>query len=265
MTAVAVTDQSASTLSTEQVAEVLPLIERADSVELKLTVPDANRRSAVAALGMDPLDAQLRQVYFFDTPDLALNERGVVVRVRRVQRKPGDSIVKLRPVVPDELPPSVRKSPDFGVEVDAIPGGFVCSGTMKSELDDAKVKEVVAGRRALRKLFTKDQRDLFIAHAPDGHALDDLSALGPINVLKLKFTPGGFPRRLVAELWFYPDGSRILELSTKCAPADAFDAAAETKAFLTSRGIDLGAEQQTKTRTALEFFARELGDARGGG
>jgi hypothetical protein len=43
-----------------------------------------------------------------------------------------------------------------------------------------------------------------------------------------------YGRKLVAELWLYPDGSRILELSTKCAPSKAFDVAAETRAYLTS-------------------------------
>ena len=80
--------------------------------------------------------------------------------------------------------------------------------------------------------------------------------LGPIFVLKLKFSPEGYERRLVAELWLYPDGSRILELSTKCAPSEAFEVAAETRAYLSGRGVDLVGEQQTKTRTALEFFAR---------
>jgi hypothetical protein len=41
-------------LTTEQLAQVLRLLKRADSVELKLSVPDANRRFTVAALGMDP-------------------------------------------------------------------------------------------------------------------------------------------------------------------------------------------------------------------
>ena len=79
--------------------------------------------------------------------------------------------------------------------------------------------------------------------------------------MKLKFTPRDFDRRVVVELWAYPDGSRILELSTKCPPADAFTAAAETKAYLTAHGIDLAAPQETKTRSALEFFAKELHDA----
>ena len=78
-------------------------------------------------------------------------------------------------------------------------------------------------------------------------------------MLKLKYEPPGYQRRLVAELWFYPDGSHILELSTKCTPDDAFRVAAETVAFLGERGVDLTGEQQTKTRTALEFFAGELG------
>jgi hypothetical protein len=87
--------------------------------------------------------------------------------------------------------------------------------------------------------------------------------LGPLLVLKLKQSPPGFDRRLVTELWLYPDGSRILELSTKCEPAEAFQVAAETRAFLSSRGVELGSPQQTKTRTALEFFAGQRKSAGG--
>jgi hypothetical protein len=253
-----VPDAGPPTLSTEQVAQVLRLLRSADSVELKLSVPDADRRSAVAALGIDPLDAQIRQVVFFDTPELTLNHHGVVVRARRIQRKPGDSVVKLRPLVPEQLPPSLRRSREVDVEVDAMPGGFVCSGSMKARRDDAELKDVLGGRRPLRTLFTKQQRAFFSAHAPDGVQLDDLAVLGPINILKVKFTPEEHDRRFVAELWTYHDGSRILELSTKCEPTEAFEVAAETRAFLARRGIDVAGEQQTKTRKALEFFASEL-------
>ena len=63
---------------------------------------------------------------------------------------------------------------------------------------------------------------------------------------------------MVAELWMYPDGSRILELSTKCEPAEAFDVAAEGAGVPRGRGIDLTGVQQTKTKTALDYFAGEL-------
>ena len=99
------------------------------------------------------------------------------------------------------------------------------------------------------------------AVAPSGVQLDDLQVLGPLNIIKLKFAPEGYSRKLVAELWFYPDGSEILELSAKCTPADAFTAAAEAKAFLASRGVDLSAPQQTKTRTALDLLASRLAPA----
>jgi hypothetical protein len=250
-------DTQAPGLTDNQLQEVLRLIEGADSVELKLTVPDEDRRSTVVALGMDPLDAYLRQVFFFDTPDLALDRAGVVTRARRSQGKPDDSVVKLRPVDPGDLPDDVRESKWFGVEVDAMPGGFVCSGSFKGELKAGHVKEAIAGERPLGKLYSKEQRAFWEEHAPDGLDLDDLSILGPVTVLKLKYEPEGYGRKLVAELWLYPNGERILELSTKCKPSEAFDVAARTRAYLSERGVNLSGEQQTKTRTALEYFSSQ--------
>jgi hypothetical protein len=146
-----------------QLEEMLPLTRHADSVELK-------------------------QVFFFATPDLRLNRQGVIVRARRVQGRGDDTVIRLRPIVPDEL---------------------------------------------------------------------------PLNVLKLKFTPEGLRRRLVAELWLYPDGERSLELSTRCTPGEGFQVAAEGRAYLAGRGVDLYDEQQTKTRTALEYFSRVLREGAG--
>ena len=252
------TATKARALSDQDLAELVSLTKSADSVELKLTVPVSERSRGAAALGVDPLDAQIRQVYFFDTPELALNKAGVVVRARRVQQKGDDTVVKLRPVVPDQLPGELRGSPNFGVEVDWMPGGFVCSGSMKRALKTPVVRDAVFGNTPVRKLYSKEQRALYAAHAPDGLGLDDLSILGPISVLKLKFAPEGYARRLVAELWFYPDNSMILELSTKCAPSETFDVAVETRAFLSQRGVDLTGEQQTKTKKALQYFSKRL-------
>jgi hypothetical protein len=245
-------------LSDTELGRLLTLLKGADSTELKLTVPDSEQRSAVTVLGMDPLEAQIRQVFFFDTPDLKLNKHGVVVRARRVQQRGDDSVVKLRPVVPDDLPSGLRKDKNLVVEVDAMPGGYVCSASLKGAPGGGGVKSVATGDRPIRKLFSKEQQAFYTAHAPEDIQLDDLSILGPINLMKLKFSPSGYGRKLVAELWLYPDGSRILELSTKCAPTEAFEVAAETRAFLASQGVDLTGEQQTKTKTALEYFSRSL-------
>ena len=246
------------TVSDQDLTELLALTKGADSVELKLTVPVADRSPGAEALGVDPLHARIRQVYFFDTPDLTLNKAGIVVRARRVQRKGDDTVVKLRPVAPDELPAELRRSANFGVEVDVMPGAYVCSGSMKRALKKPHVRDAVFGRLPIHKLYSKEQRALYTAHAPDALRLDDLSILGPIWVLKLKFAPEGYPRRLAAELWLYPDNSMILELSTRCAPSEAIQVAAETAAFLLPHGVDLTGEQQTKTKEALQYFSKQL-------
>jgi hypothetical protein len=249
---------TAQRLSDEDVVRVLDLAAGADSVELKLTVPADHHRATIRNLEIDPLDGQVRLVAFFDTPDLALNRAGVVVRARRVQGRVDDSVVKLRPVEPDDVPGQLRRSPAMVVELDAMPGGYVCSASMKARIGADDVQRCVNGKRAVRKLFTKDQRAFYADHAPEGIELDELALLGPIFVLKVKFAPAELRRRMVAELWLYPDGARILELSTKCAPAEMFQAAAEVRGHLAEHGVDVTGEQQTKTATALGYFAEHL-------
>ena len=252
----AATSTKQTRLSDEDLRRMLKLIKGSDSVELKLTVEPAGQTSAVAALGMDPLEAQIRQVYFFDTPDLTLYQQGVVARARRAQKKGDDSVVKLRPVDP---PTFLGAAGDAGLR---RRGRRDARRLRLLGLDEGvpgtDVRATVLERRPLRKLFTKTQRAFYAEHAPEGLGLDDLSILGPIFVLKLKFAPKGFDRKMVAEMWLYPDNSRILELSTKCLPSEAFQVAAETRAFLSSRGVDLEGEQATKTKRALEFFAKQL-------
>ena len=245
-------------LSDDDVIRALGLASGSDSVELKLTVPADHQRATLEKLELDPIDVQARLVHFFDTPDLALNKAGVVVRARRVQGRVDDSVIKLRPVEPEELPDKIRQSPSMVVELDAMPGGYVCSASMKARLGTDDVRRAVKGERPIRKLFTKEQRQFYAAHAPDGLEIDDLTLLGPIFVLKLRYTPKELGRKMVAEMWLYPDGARILELSTKCAPSEMFQVATEARAYLAGRGVDLSGKQQTKTAKALGFFAEHL-------
>ena len=243
------------TLNDKQVEELFGLMKHSDSVELKLTVADSAIRSTADALGMDPLQAEIRQVVFFDTPALTLSKAGVVVRARRIQGGEGDTVIKLRPVKPETLSPDVRKSASVKVEVDTMPKGFVCSASMKGKTTADDVRAVILEKMKTRDLFTKEQRAFYKAHAPDGLKLKELSPLGPINLMKLQFEPDGLKRKFVAELWMYPDGSRILELSTKASVEDAFQVAARTLAFLKKKGLDLTAEQQPKTNRALKHFS----------
>ena len=209
-------------------------------------------------MGLDPIEAEIRQVYFFDTPELALDAVGLAVRARRIQGGKADTVIKLRPVVPAELSKELRRSDSMKVEVDLMPGKFVASASMKGKTSPDDVQDAVAGKYKIKDLFSKEQRDFFKTNAPDGVKLKDLVPLGPILTLKLKFPEKDLGRDLVAEAWFYPDNSRILELSTKCEPSETFQVIAEARNFLLQKGVNLDSEQKTKTKTALHYFSRHL-------
>jgi hypothetical protein len=221
-------------------------------------VPLVSHRATVKSIGLDPVEAQPRQAFFFDTPDLALNKAGVVVRARRIQGGAADTVIKLRPVDPSTIDPELRRSAAFKVEVDVMPGGFVCSASYKGVCSGKEVLDVASGAMPLRKLFSKEQRAYYDAHAPAGITMDKLVILGPTFLLKAKHQPKDFDRPIVIELWLYPDGSRILEVSTKCLPKEAFEFGSEFKTYLAGKGIVLGADQSPKTKTALEFFSAQL-------
>lgn len=250
----------AKPFTSEELTEVFKLIKGATSVELKLSVPLTDQRATIKAIGLDPVEAQPRQAFFFDTPDLALNRAGVVVRARRIQGGDADTVVKLRPVDPSTIDPELRRSAAFKIEVDAMPGGYVCSASFKGVCTGQEVLDVTSGTMALRKLFSKEQRAFYDAHAPAGITMDKLVILGPTFLLKAKHQPKAknFDRPITLEMWLYPDGSRVMELSTKALPKEAFQVAADFKSYLTSLGIVLGADQAAKTRTSLEFFSARL-------
>jgi len=244
----------------EEIIEVFKLVKGATSVELKLSVPLTGQRATIKSIGLDPVEAQPRQAYFFDTPDLALNRAGVVVRARRIQGGGADTVVKLRPVDPSTIDPDLRRSAAFKIEVDAMPGGYVCSASFKGVCTGQEVLDVTAGAMPLRKLLSKEQRAFYDAHAPAGITMDKLVILGPTFLLKVKHQPKAkdFDRPITMEMWLYPDGTRVMEVSTKCLPKEAFQVAADFKAYLAGHGIVLGADQSAKTKTSLEFFSARL-------
>jgi len=247
-----------ATVSGERLVEMIAAMRSSDSVELKQTIRGVDVQIAGNALGFDPIEAEIRQIVFFDTPDMALYHAGVVARARRIQGGDGDSVIKLRPVNPSELDRDVRESKHFGVETDVMPNGFVCSGSMKHETTAERVQDVLFKRKPIKSVFSKEQRQLFKTHAPKGVKLNELEVLGPVFVLKLKSELAEFERNIVAEVWIYPDGATVLELSTKSRPDEAFQVAAEFKAELITHGVDLSVEQATKTKTALEYFTANL-------
>ncbi|MGO4842306.1 hypothetical protein AB4144_59570, partial [Rhizobiaceae sp. 2RAB30] len=91
--------------------------------------------------------------------------------------------------------------------------------------------DAAEGRQPLEDLYSTRQRAFYTAHAPAGITFDNLVPLGPTFLLRTKQQPKGFDRPMTVELWFYPDGTRLFELSTKGEPNAAFQIATQFRAF----------------------------------
>jgi hypothetical protein len=251
-------------LPDDELVQLLSLSRKADRVELKLTVPGPAQDATCAALGVDFARGCTQRVYYLDTDDRALQRDGLVVRVRSIKHRPGDSVIKLRPVSPGSIPAALRRSRQFVVDVDAMPGSYVCSGALKARLGRHDVERAMARRLPLRTLFSRPQLRLLAAHLPAKVGIDDLAVFGPVDARRRKLVPDGLDRPLLVEQWTFPDGSRILELSTRCPPDATVRVAARMAAVLRAYGVDLTGPQQTKTRATLDFFSARPASPTGG-
>ena len=248
---------AAPRLTPDQLEELQTLLVGADSVELKLTVPDADQRSAVQALEIDPLEAEIRQVFFFDTPDLGSTRPG---------SSPGPGASRARSTT--RWSSSARSCRASCRRPPQVPEGSgsrstrcrAASSARRRSRREAARPERCAGAGARAAAGSSSPR----SSGPSSRStprtaleLDDLSILGPILVLKLKFAPQGSTAS-----WSPSCGSTpTARGSSSCPPSaaeEAFEVAARDRAFLEHRGVDLSGEQQTKTKTALEFFSAEL-------
>jgi hypothetical protein len=234
--------------------EMLEKLADVGTVELKMNVP-AEQRMSLRNLQIDALKGKIREVVFFDTPDLALFAAGVAVRGRRTQGRDDDTVAKLRPCLPDELAPAFRKSPNLKVEMDVTRRGHVVSASLKGVRPAGTLTQVLAGAVSLEKFLSKEQRAFLDGRLPEGIGIRDLVPLGPTYVIVLKTMPEGFPHKLTIEQWHFPGQVPLVELSTKAVPSEVFATAREVTTFLAGRGLSPSGEQEPKTRKALQFFA----------
>ncbi|GAA2847871.1 hypothetical protein Acy02nite_02680 [Actinoplanes cyaneus] len=227
----------------------LKLAGQAERVELKVVSSERECRS----LEIDRARARTRRVFFLDTPDLALYRHGLVVRIRDHDDRPDDAVVKLRPIGSHTVPKWLRRKNALEVEIDAMPGQQVCSGSLKVRLGRGVVARTWNAGRPLAKLLAQPQRRLLAACGPDRLSLNDLVVFGPVEVRKHKLQPAGFDRQLCAERWAFPDGSSVLEFSTRCPIGKAPEVAARLTAILSAHGVSPSQEQATKTEMTLRY------------
>ena len=229
------------------------------AIEIKITARAADEDAVRAALETADIEAERRDIWFYDTPELALFDRGLVLRARLVHGGADDSTVKLRPVDPATIAQHWRDTAGFEIELDAVGVDAICSAKLSVDQDRGEIAAVAAGTRPIRSLFSKSQERLVEEHWSDGVDWDSLTTFGPVAVRKWQFTPKDFDHEVTVEEWVLPDDSDLVEISFKTSPDDAALASEAFVQGLRRRGFDTEGDQQTKTRSALRYFTTGVG------
>ncbi|MFM2153600.1 MAG: hypothetical protein RL199_2035 [Pseudomonadota bacterium] len=224
----------------------------AGQTELKVSIRPDQLKAAVRTLGLTDAKAEARSIYFYDTKDLSLFERGLILRARKVKHGADDSTVKMRPLVSSKVDKEWFGLRGFKCEEDRTGKRSVESCSLTEEQDPGEIDDVASGDRSVDKLFSRDQEAFASAYGPPGPPWDDLIPLGPIAAKAWKLTVKGFETKLSAERWTLPDGIDLLEVSIKVAREDADRMQSALTHFLKKKGLDASTTQETKTRVALE-------------
>ena len=232
-----------------------PLAEM-DAVEIKVTIRPDQELRAERTMEINEDTADVRVIYFYDTPALDLFHAGVALRARLVKGDDDDSTVKFRPVEAAKVSKDWRELEGFKLEADCVGERVVRSASLTVAQGKDEINQVAKGKRPIDKLFSKDQ-ERFLAEFYKGPVdFGKLHVMGPIRVLRWKLEHENFPHELTLEEWRLPDGEDLVEVSIKTSPREAPKAQKAFEDHLTQLGLDPKGAQETKTRTALEYFAK---------
>jgi hypothetical protein len=222
--------------------------------ELKVTVEPGQIRRARSRLGLRNDASETRRIWFYDTPRLELLDAGAILRAREIDGDDDDSTVKLRPLDAAAVDPGWLELDGFKCELDRSIERATSSCSLTAAQDDDEIDEVGDGERAIDKLFSEDQEALLAGYGP-GLDWEALAPLGPIRARVWTLRTDDLPAKLTAELWYLADGSQVLELSMKVPVDDGDDGLDALLGWLDEVGLDLAADQESKTRRALELYS----------
>jgi len=236
-------------------SELDPAIQK---LEFKVTVLPAEEPKVQAELRRVGVNPARRKVYFYDTPELALFDKDLVLRARVTDGDDDDSTVKLRPLPLSNIPARWSATDGVRIELDVVGNKQVPSAKLDGEPDRGEIEQVEHGVLKLSKLFNKAQEACVADVLPSATSLNDLAVLGPVDALKWDLPPEAFPHKLSVEEWSLPDGPHFVELSFKVAPDEAASAKQAFHSLLDRLNIGHNGDPDAKTPKVLKFFAERL-------
>jgi hypothetical protein len=236
-------------------SELDPAIQK---LEFKVTVLPPEESKVQAELRSAGVHPARRKVYFYDTPELALFAKDLVLRARVTDGDDDDSTVKLRPLPLPTIPARWSAADGVRIELDVVGEKRVPSAKLDGEPDRGEIERVEHGALKLSKLFTEAQEALVANELSRGTSLNDLAVLGPVDARKWDLPPETFPHKLSVEEWSLPDGTHFIELSFKVAPNEAESAQRAFHSLLDRLKIGHNGDPDPKTPRVLKFFAERL-------
>lgn len=226
-----------------------------DAVEIKVTIRPDQELRAERALEVDEDTADVRTIYFYETPDLDLFSAGIALRARLIKGDADNSTVKFRSDEIELVPPEWYRSEGFKIEADWVGDRAVYSASLTEDQKSDDIEDVAKGERPIEKIFSRDQERFFTELYKGPVAFGELRVMGPIRVLRWKLKHPNFAHQLTVEEWRLPDGNDLVEVSIKVPPAEAPQARKAFENHLETLGLNPQGAQETKTRTALKYFA----------
>ena len=228
-----------------------------DAVEIKLTIrPDQELRRR-AGMEVDEDTAEVRLIYFYDTPDLDLFEAGVVLRARLVRGDADDSTVKFRPVEAASIAERLaERLKGFKLEADWV--GDDRSAPRRLRYRSSATRSTRSRREAgHRQVVLQGPGALPQRASTKGRSISaNCASWARFECCAGSQSHETFPLRADA---------RGMEASGRRGAGRGLDQRRPTKRarpkrsstrICASSGLDPEGAQETKTRTALEYFAR---------
>jgi len=212
-------------------------------VEVKLLLSPATIQNVIESLRFEKEAAG--RVYFFDTDDLALLKKGVIVRVR--QGTDNDLTVKVR--VPTDRPAQLGEH--FPCETNITGAGEDTDYSVRRKYKRQQVQET--GAEISRMLSPQQKRMLQATRV----SIDwfRIKRIADIKLTKLETTVQSPLRKLALERWEWAAGD-VLELSAKAEPDTGQSEYEELQRLVKMKNLLLSARQGSKTSMVLETLTQ---------
>jgi len=232
-------------------------IEGVDTVEIKVPIHPDHELKVTRAMQLHEKTAEVRVLYFYDTPELDLFDAGIVLRARLRQGDKDDSTVWFQPADPAVIDPSWKLFEGFRLQAYCFGDEVVCSASLTMLQKPDEIDDVADHKSPIERLFSREQ-ERFLSQFHDSRIdFGRLRVLGPIRGMRWQLQHRDFPHELTVEEWRLPDGDDLVEVSIRSALADAASARRDFEAHLNALDLDPQGNQHTMTREALTFFTRD--------